>query len=136
MGVTKFGKPSLANQVWPTLWVGGGPGRGPEGEAPNPEKSGPEGGGATKGGAPKVGPCRVGPRRVGLPSLGGPKFRAFFPLPPQFSFFLLSLGGPSRGILGGVLKRRGPEMCTFGLSGCRVKPPVWRAFHEERLLSH
>ena len=24
----------------------------------------------------------------------GPKFRAFFPLPPQFSLFLLSLGGP------------------------------------------
>ena len=23
---------------------------------------------------------------------------------------------------GGVLKRRGPQMCTFGLSGCRVNP--------------
>ena len=34
-------------------------------------------------------PEKVGPRRV-----GSPKFRVFFPLPPQLSFFLLSLGGP------------------------------------------
>ena len=34
------------------------------------------------------------PRKMG--PKGGPKFRAFFfPLPPQFSFFLPSLGGPA-----------------------------------------
>ena len=43
---------------------------------------------------------------------------AFFPLPPQLSFSLPSL----KGLLGTlvVLKRRDPQMCTFGISGCRV----------------
>ena len=55
-------------------------------------------------------------------SLGGPKISLFFsPLPPQFLFF-----SPSLLVLfvefWWCLKRRGPEMCTFGLSGCRVKP--------------
>ena len=69
-------------------------------------------GGAPKGGAPKCGsvegwgPGRVGPRRV-----GSPKFRAFFPLPPQLSFFLLSFQGPFVEFWW-CLKRWGPEMCT------------------------
>ena len=51
-----------------------------------------------------------------------PKFRSFFSLlPPQFSFFFLSLGVLSWNFVG-VLEGRNPEMCTFGLSGCRVKP--------------
>ena len=38
-------------------------------------------------------PRRVEPRRVEPRRMGGPKFRAFFSLlPPQFSFFFLSLG--------------------------------------------
>ena len=49
-----------------------------------------------------------------------PKISLFFPFPPQLSFFLLSLSlGSFRGILW-CLKRWGLEMCTFGLSGCRV----------------
>ena len=53
-------------------------------------------GGAPKGGGPnleKVGSRSLGPRRVG-PEGWGPKFRSFFPLPPQFSFFSHSLVGP------------------------------------------
>ena len=46
-------------------------------------------------------------------------FALFFSLPPQFSFSLL-------GVLSlnfvGVFEGGNPEMCTFGLSGCRVKP--------------
>ena len=57
------------------------------------------------------------------PSTGPPKSSLFFfSLPPKISFFLLSLGG--------VLvefwwcsEDQDPQMCTFGLSGCRVKPP-------------
>ena len=46
--------------------------------------------------------------------VGGPKFRVFcFPLPPQFSFFLPSSWGSSRGIWL-CLKRWNPQMCTFG----------------------
>ena len=50
--------------------------------------------------------------------------RFFFPLPPQF-FILFSLSwGSSRGIWW-CLKRRGAQMCMFGLefSGCRVEAP-------------
>ena len=71
---------------------------------------------APKGGGPnleKVGPRRVEPRRVEPRRVGGPKFRAFFPLfPPQFSFFSLSWGLFVE--FWWCLKRRGREMCTFG----------------------
>ena len=50
-------------------------------------------------------------------------FALFFPLPPQFCFFLLSFLGPFVEFWW-CLQHRGPEMCTFGLSGCRVKPPA------------
>ena len=43
-------------------------------------------------------------------------FALFFPSPPQFSFFLLSLGGPFVEFWWG-LKRRGAQMCTFGVLG-------------------
>ena len=101
-------------------------GGGPEGWRPKPRKSG-----APKGGGPdrwrprrveaqtskKCGPEGRGPRTV------GPKFRAFFPLlPPQFSFFLLSLGGlPVE--FWWCLKRRGPQMCTFGVLGLSSASP-------------
>ena len=48
-----------------------------------------------------------GPLPRTAPPPDRPKFRAFFPSPPQFSFFLLSLGGPFVEFGGG------PEMCTF-----------------------
>ena len=52
---------------------------------------------------------------------GGPKFLGFFPLlPPQFSFFFLSLGVLSWNF-GGVFEAQGP--CNV-LSGCRVRAPA------------
>ena len=52
---------------------------------------------------------------------GGPNISLFFPSPVTI-FFLSSLSwGSSRGILV-VFEARGPDMCTCGLSGCRVKP--------------
>ena len=81
-----------------------------------PEGWGPEGWGP-KGGGPKGGARRVGARRV-----GGPKFRAFFSLSRhKIRSFLPSLGVSSLNF-GGVFEGRDPQMCTFGLSGCRVKP--------------
>ena len=75
------------------------------------------------------GPEGWGPRRE-----GGPKFRAFFPLPPQFSFFFsLSLWVTSRvffPLSRGLLVefwwcfgRSGLQMCLFSPSGCRVEAP-------------
>ena len=55
-----------------------------------------------------------GPERVG-PEGWGPKIsRFFFPFPPPFRCFCVSLGVFSWNF-GGVLKRRCPEMCTFGV---------------------
>ena len=68
------------------------------------------------------GPPSAGPPSTGPPSAGPPKISLFlFPFPPPFRCFCVSLGVFSLNF-GGVLKRRGLEMCTFGLSGCRVKP--------------
>ena len=99
--------------------------------SPNLEKVAPEGWGPRRVGAPKGGgpkPRRVGHRKVGHRRVGGPKFRAFFPLPATI-FFLSSLSwGSFRGILVGFLKRRGPEMCTFGVLGLSCASPgspVW-----------
>ena len=54
--------------------------------------------------------AKVGPRRVGRP-----EFRVFFFLSwgPFVEFWW-------------CLKRQDPQMCTFGLSGCRVKPRAVR----------
>ena len=47
-----------------------------------------------------------------------PKFRSFFPFPSIFIlFFPLFLS-----FSWNVFEDRDPQMCTFGLSGCRVKP--------------
>ena len=112
---------------------GGGPeGWGPQGWGPEgwgPKGGGPNGGGP-KGGGPeprKSGARRVGARTVG-PERWGPKIsRFFFPLPPQFSFFSPSL------LVFFVefwwcLKRRDPQMCTFGVLGLSCASPggpVW-----------
>ena len=51
-----------------------------------------------------------------------PKFRAFFSLSRhQFRFFSLSLCVFSLNF-GGFCEDRDPQLCTFGLSGCGVKP--------------
>ena len=64
---------------------------------------------------------KVWARRVG-PEGWRPKISRFFSLlPPHFSFLFLSLGVLSWNFVG-VFEGRNPEMCTFGLSGCRVKP--------------
>ena len=94
-------------------------------------------------GPQRVGPQRVEaqtlekvePRRVGAPKGGDPEgwgaqnFALFFPSSATI-FFLLSL---SWGFLswnfGGFFEGRGPEMCTFEFSGCRVRAPdFWRFF--------
>ena len=58
-----------------------------------------------------------GTTKGGAPEGWGPKI---FPSPATF-FILLSLGGPFLEF-SWCLKRRDLEMCTFGISGCRVKP--------------
>ena len=69
---------------------------------------------------------RVGFRRVGQKG-GRPKISHFFPLPPPFSFFS-SLSGDPFVEFWWCLKRRSPQMCTFGVLGsCEApvapKPP-------------
>ena len=84
-------------------------GAGPEGWRPKPRKSG----------APKGGARRVEPRRV-----GGPTFLVFFFLLPATIFFLpSSLSGCLLVEFWWCLKRRGPEMCTFGVLGLSCASP-------------
>ena len=63
-------------------------------------------------------------KKVCLRRVGGPKISRFFsPFSRrQFRSFSLSLGVFSWNF-GGVFECRDPQMCTFGFSGCRVKPP-------------
>ena len=63
-----------------------------------------------------------------------PKFRVFFfPSPAPIFVLSLSLGVFSLNF-GGVFEGRGPQTCTFRLSGCRVKPRrLWgRTVFDER----
>ena len=53
-----------------------------------------------------------------------PKFRSFFPLPPQFSLFLLYLGGPFVEFWWCFFEGRDPEMCTFGALGLSCEAPA------------
>ena len=103
-------------------------GGGPEGWRPRRVE-------APKGGGPNL--EKVGPRRM-----GSPKFRAFFfPLPPQFSFFLLSFRGPFVEFWW-CLKRRGRQLCTFGVLGlsCEAlaapKPPGFHTTAREPERAH
>ena len=85
---------------------------------PDPPSDGPP-----SAGPPSAGPPCAGPPSAGPPSAGPPKISLFFfRLPPQFSI-LFSLSCWSFSLnFGGVFEDRDPQMCTFGLSGCRVKP--------------
>ena len=84
-----------------------------------------------------MGPQRVGgpkPKKSVVPNCGAPEGWAlkgggpknslfFFPLPPQFSLFFHSLGG----VLvkpWWCLKRRDPQMCTFGVLGLSCEAPA------------
>ena len=49
----------------------------------------------------------------------------FFPSPATIFILSLSFGVLSLNIGGVFLKAGNPEMCTFGLSGCRVKPRLF-----------
>ena len=66
---------------------------------------------------PFAGPSCAGPL-CGGPSCAGPPNISlfFFPSPATISFFFVSLGVFSWNF-GGVLKRRDPQMCTFGVLG-------------------
>ena len=101
------------------IWVCGWKGAAPMGGSPNLEK--------------------VGPRRVGGPKIS----RFFFPLPPQFSFFLSLWVSSrvffplSRGLLvefWWCFGRSGLQMCLFSPSGCRVEalPAACRREREKK----
>ena len=91
-------------------------------------------------------PC-PGPPLRWTSSTALPKISRFFPL-SIFAFFFFSLWGSSRvffALSGGLLvelwwclKHRDPQMCTFGLSGCRVQPrrpgppPLWSPTRERQ----
>ena len=102
--------------------MGPSKGGGPKGGGPKPRKSGAPKGGAPKGGAPKG-----GAPKGGAPKGGGPKIsRFFFPPPPQFSFYFLSLGVLSWNF-GGV-RSAGALICArLEFSGCRVRAPAARS---------
>ena len=64
----------------------------------------------------------MGAPRVGPEGWGAQHFTLFFPLPLPFSLFF-SLWGSSRGVLVVFLKRRDPQMCTFGVLGLSCEAP-------------
>ena len=86
---------------------GSGVCHGPKRWGPNQEKSGPNGG-APKGGGSKG---------------GGPKISRFFPSPTT-SFTLLVSHCVFSWFFGGVWKRRGRQMCTFGVLRLSCEPPA------------
>ena len=93
-------------------------GGGPKGGGPNPEKVGPRKVGAPKGGAQKGGAQKG----------GGPKISRFFFPSSATIFHLLSLSWGPFVEFWWCLKRRGPEMCTFGVLGLSCASPggpVW-----------
>ena len=80
------------------------------GRGPNPEKVGPKGLGARRGWGPKIS-------------------RFFFSLPPEVSFFLLSLGGSSRGIVAAVQGHGPPKMrVSVGVILCEPRRPSGLTF--------
>ena len=75
----------------------------------------------------QVGPRRVGPRRVEPRRVGGPKISRFFFPPPATIFILLPLSWGPCVEFWWCLKRRGPEMCTFGVLGLSCEAPAARS---------
>ena len=53
------------------------------------------------------------------PSTGPPKISRFFPSPARIFFLSSSLGGPFV-VFWWCLKRRGPQMCMFGVLSCEA----------------
>ena len=114
------------------VWVGSGPG---QNGAVARSVGAPRGGGPTGGGPEgwvgrtqkKWSPKDEAQREEGgAEGCGAQNFPLFFLLPPPCSLFL-SLSGGLLVEVWWCLKRRDPQMCTFGFSGCRVKPgPIWK----------
>ena len=77
-------------------------------------------GGCVQG--PSAGPPSAGPPSPDPPPPDRPKFRSFFSLSRQSFYSFLPLFWSFSLNFGGVFEDRNPQMCTFGLSGCRVKP--------------
>ena len=86
---------------------------GPEGWEPKPRKSG-----SPKGGGPN--PEKVGARRVGGPKGGRAQNLALFSLFRHKNSFFSSLSGGLLVEFWWCLKRRGREMCSFGVLGAVV----------------
>ena len=117
---TKFGQTKFGHyQVWSDFVVKVGGGGGEGGEEGWFQRSGLTPGGV----AVRVGPRSggEGARRVVSRRVGGPKFRVFSPLPPQFSFVLPSFGVFSWN-LGSVLRAGTLKCARLEFWGCRVKP--------------
>ena len=71
---------------------------------------------------PPPDPPSAGPPSAGPPSAGRPKISLFFFPSPATVFILFSFSCWSFSLnFGSVFEDRDPQMCTFGLSGCRVK---------------
>ena len=83
-------------------------------------RSGGSKGGGSKGGGSKGG---VGVRRVGV-RRGEPKISRFFPSPAAKFVLFFPLWGSSRGILVVFLKRRGAQLCTFGVLWLSCEAPA------------
>ena len=76
------------------------------------------------GGSGSGGPKGWGPEGVGARRGGGPKIsRFFFSLPPEISFFCLSLGGLLVEFWW-CLKRRDAQMCAFGVLWLSCEAPA------------
>ena len=126
---------------WGPEGVGAPEGWGPEGWGPEgwgpqrvgapkgegPQRVGAQRVGAQRVGAQRVGAQRVGAQRVGAQRVGAQNFALFFPLPPQL-FILFSLSFGLFVEFWWCLKRRDPQVCTFGVLGLSCASPggpVW-----------
>ena len=68
-------------------------------------------------------PKGLGPKGWGPEGWGDQNFAFFFPSPAPIFALFLSLWVSSRWMMVVFSKAGSPQMCTFGLSGCLVKPP-------------
>ena len=114
-GQSRFGHPDLTNFGQSNLGhsiSGSGVCHGPKGWAQTQKKWSPEGWGP-KGAAPKGGP----------EGWGAQNFALFFPSPTTNFALFISLCVFSWSF-GGVWKRRGRQMCTFGVLGLLCEAPA------------
>ena len=109
----------------------------PEGGPKQRRSGGPERVGRRKVGGPEGWGARTwkgwSPERAGPPKGGeAQNFALFLSLSRHRFALFVSLWGSSRGNFGGVWKRRGRQMCTFGVLGLSCEAPAApkpRGFH-------